>query len=1211
MAFFRKSHRSSKPNFRASGSRNWLLSELEPRLLLAGDAGAAVVQAATTSPAADSATSIATVAPTDLVLVDAGVEDLATLAAAIPAGAEIVMIDSASGGIEQVTTILSAHKNLRSVHLLCHGSEGVLNLGNESIRESNLVQHQASIATWRQAMKPGGDLMIYGCDVAAGPDGVRFVNRLASIAGVDVAASNDRTGNANQSEHADWDLEYRVGQIESTGVLLASQLKAYEAHLAIEIFAAGTTGDERMEVLVRGQVVDAFTMQGTNADARQFRRFTVDINNVDPGDIRLNFTNDLYNPAAGIDRNLRVDRIVVDGVTLQAEDPSVFVDGIFVPGQGIVSGNLESEYIFANGYLQFASDGNPGGANGSNIEVALSGDTGTESAQLLIDGSVVATYNNISTSGQLFSFQADNTVTADRVRVQFINDAFNPGVFDRNLNVDFLRIDGQTFQTEAATTFSTGTWLPADGVTAGFRQSETLTSNGYFQFLAVNDPSGGGNAGSFSLVTSEITVTEGRGSVTLQVQRVNGSDGNASIDFFTASDSAIEGQDFQSNSGRLFFANGETVKQFTVNIINDGVGEATENFTVRIDNAIGADLLAPRTSIITILDDDSGLPRFESFGSAAELNLNGSASVTGGQLQLTGASNQQAGSAFYNRPIAVDSNTSFQSSFTFQLGGGSGEAGADGFAFVLQNSAAGSDAIGRNGGYLGYDTIGRSLAIEFDTSQNTWDIASDTISVVVNGQVTSELLETVSPFNLNNNTLYHAWVEYNGNTNALAVFVSPTSEKPVFAVLKTQIDLAPIVGDQAFVGFTAGTFNRPNYHRIGSWDFTLDTPFGDPPLNPSGTVVEQDLYTGLNQPLAVAWSPDGRNLYIAEKGGVIKVARDRSTQASVAIDISGMVNNLQDRGLVDFALDPNFQSNGYIYLLYTYDPPQVFDNVGNTFAGPDGRGNRAGRLSRFTLDASTGFTSVVSGSEVILLGKNSTWNNFNAFTDSTDNFGERQGGQVNGVFVEDFINSDSRSHTVGSLAFASDGSLFVSVGDGASFSRTDSRALRVQDLNSLSGKVLRINPATGQGLSDNPFFDGNANSNRSRVYQLGLRNPWRLTIDPRTDRLFIGETGLGSYEEINTGGAARTSGGLSTKGPKASTVARPATAICLKPERSTPPSTRHRPRSHCNTKTDPTRSFSATSYSTPTWEFSSRATCSTTTCIAESFATPTSVPTGN
>ncbi|MGB7325301.1 MAG: DUF4347 domain-containing protein [Rubripirellula sp.] len=1098
------------------------MNELEPRLMLAADAAVAVCHAGGGEVAAPSPTGGQTDASSSqhLVIIDSGVEDVAALLEAVPADASIVMIDQAESGVDQITAAIASHQGLKSIHLLSHGSEGKLQLGNETLSSANLGQYQNQIKSWRSSIAAGGDLVIYGCDVASGSQGISFLAQLASMSGADVAASNDRTGTATSNHFADWDLEYQFGNVETSGLLISNRLDGFTGQLAIQIFAAGTTGDELMELEINGQVVDTWSVQGTDAQNGQFFSYVADVDGVDINDVRINYVNDLYDPANGIDRNLRVDRVVVDGVSYEAEAPSVFADGVW-DGSQITSGNMQSEYLHTNGYFQFSGDG-PIGGNGSVIEVSLRGQYGGESAQLLVDGSVLQTFSGLSTNTQVFSVQADGTVTADRVRVAFINDQYTPGGIDLNLEVDFIRIDGQTFQTEAATTYSTGTWLQEDGIQPGFRQSEVLHTNGYFQYLASGDPTG--NPGSFSLVTSEIVTVEGQGAITLEVRRLGGSDGAASVDYLTAADSATAGEDFQATSGRLFFADGETVKQFTVNILDDGISESTESFSVRIDNPIGADLLAPRTSIVTILDDDSGLPRFESFTSATDLALNGSASISGTQLQLTSTGARQAGTAFYNSPISVSSNTSFQSSFTFQMGGGAGTNGADGMTFLLQNSAAGLSALGRAGGYLGYDTIGQSVAIEFDNYNNGGDIAANTVAVVINGDTRNAFAEVVSPFDLNNNTLYHAWVDYNGETNTLAVFVSPTAEKPVFAVLKTNIELDSVVGNQAYVGFSAGNYDQTNYHRVGSWNFSLDTPQGDPPVNPTGSVVEQDLITGLVQPLALDWSPDGRNIYIAEKGGVIKVARDGSSSASVVLDISAKVNDVQDRGLIDFTLDPNFQSNGFIYLLYTYDPPEVFDNVGDANAGPDGRGNRAGRLSRFTLDASTGFTSVVSGSELVLLGTNSTWDNFNGFVDSTVSLNEPQGGRENGQYIEDFIVSDSRSHTVGSLQFASDGNLFVSLGDGASFNQTDPRALRVQSLSSLAGKVLRIDPSTGQGVSDNPFYDGNPNSNQSRIYQLGLRNPWRLTLDERTDQLFIGETGLGNYEEINTGVAGTNFG---------------------------------------------------------------------------------------
>ena len=759
MAYRPSSRRSSN-----SRSRNWLLAELEPRLMLAGDAGAAIVQAASL-PTAAVTSNVA--AATDLVIIDNGIDNAAALMSAVPSNAEIVLIDSSQSGIKQITQAIGSHQNLRSVHLLCHATDGALIVGNESISNENLGEHRDSIAQWQQSMTADGDLLIYGCDLASGTEGIRFLNQLASIAGVDVAASNDRTGASNEHHHADWDLEYRIGQIESIGILATSDLQSFQEQLSIEIYAAGSTGDELMELEINGQIVDTWFVQGTDAEEGRFYPYVVNTNNVNVDDIRINFVNDLYDPATGIDRNLRVDRVVVDGVTYQTEDPSVFATGTFVDGQGITSGNLESEYLNADGYFQFSSSG--GGGNGSNIEISLRGHTGSESAQLLIDGSVVATYDNISTSGESFFFEGDGNVTADRVRVAFINDSFTQGQ-DRNLDVDFLRIDGQTFETEASTTFSTGTWLPADGVQSGFRQSETLHSNGYFQFLAGDDNPGGDDAGSFSLVTSEITVIEGEGSVTLEVQRIGGSSGSASIDYFTAGDTAVAGQDFEATSGRLFFADGEFSKQITINLINDGVAESTESFAVRIDNSSGSDILAPRTSSITLLDDDSGLPRFASFNSAAGLTLNGSASVENGQLELTNTGVQQAGTAFFNSPVSVNSQTSFQSSFTFQIGGGSGLGGADGMTFLLQNSPAGLNGLGRAGGYLGYDGIGQSLAIEFDTSKNGWDQSADSIAVVINGNPANAFTEVESPFNLNNDTLYHAWIDYNGENQHLGRF---------------------------------------------------------------------------------------------------------------------------------------------------------------------------------------------------------------------------------------------------------------------------------------------------------------------------------------------------------------------------------------------------------------------------------------------------------
>jgi glucose/arabinose dehydrogenase len=228
---------------------------------------------------------------------------------------------------------------------------------------------------------------------------------------------------------------------------------------------------------------------------------------------------------------------------------------------------------------------------------------------------------------------------------------------------------------------------------------------------------------------------------------------------------------------------------------------------------------------------------------------------------------------------------------------------------------------------------------------------------------------------------------------------------------------------------------------------------------------------------------------------------------------------------MDIAIHPDFENNPYVYLLFTYDPPEVFDNVGNNLAGPDQNGNRAGRLIRVTANAGNGYQTAIAGSEVVLLGLNSTWDNFNAFANSTFDFTEPPAGILaDGTNLQDFIASDSESHTVGALAFGNDGNLFVSIGDGTSYNRVDPRTVRVQDIDNLSGKILRIDPITGDGVADNPFFNGDADANRSKVYQLGVRNPFRMTVDSATGRLYIGDVGWTNWEEINSAEAGANFG---------------------------------------------------------------------------------------
>jgi glucose/arabinose dehydrogenase len=332
----------------------------------------------------------------------------------------------------------------------------------------------------------------------------------------------------------------------------------------------------------------------------------------------------------------------------------------------------------------------------------------------------------------------------------------------------------------------------------------------------------------------------------------------------------------------------------------------------------------------------------------------------------------------------------------------------------------------------------------------------------------------------------------------------------------------------SLVGVDSGTLLFPRTARIDIIDDELpEYGTAEPPLTSPYTVTETNVFTGLSQPMALEFSPlDGNQVYVAEKGGVVSVYDlAAGTRIGTLFDIRDKVNETNDRGLLDIALHPDLANNPYLYAFYVVDPPETVGRFGND--GPDGQGNRYSHVVRYELDADTNYQTIVDGSEVILLGaagQSLSDISGNGAVDSTSssNAGLRDSeiDPDTGTYKTDYLKVDSLSHAGGSLAFGPDGALYVSVGDGTSYNLTDRRSVSVQDIDSLSGKILRVDPITGQGLADNPFVTeagGNLDANAAKVWQLGFRNPFSMGFDD-DGQLFITNTGWTNFESIFTGG---------------------------------------------------------------------------------------------
>ncbi|WP_052317442.1 PQQ-dependent sugar dehydrogenase [Caldilinea aerophila] len=264
--------------------------------------------------------------------------------------------------------------------------------------------------------------------------------------------------------------------------------------------------------------------------------------------------------------------------------------------------------------------------------------------------------------------------------------------------------------------------------------------------------------------------------------------------------------------------------------------------------------------------------------------------------------------------------------------------------------------------------------------------------------------------------------------------------------------------------------------------------------------IQEEVVAGLKLPTSFALAPDGR-IFITEKAGRVRVFHRGELLSEPFIDITGEVNDYASRGLMGIAVDPAWPRRPYVYLAFVYDPPEIKDR------NPSGA--RVSRVIRLTAD-SKDLNKALPDSGVVLVGKNS----IARYVGNPDQ-GDAEPFSCldeNKQHVRDCIATEGDAHTVNMVTFGPDGALYVAVGDGIVNSKGNPRAL---DINSLNGKILRVDPDTGKGLRSNPFFDGDPDSNRSKVFALGLRNPFRITVDPRNGRVIIGEVGNQKWEEIN------------------------------------------------------------------------------------------------
>jgi glucose/arabinose dehydrogenase len=255
----------------------------------------------------------------------------------------------------------------------------------------------------------------------------------------------------------------------------------------------------------------------------------------------------------------------------------------------------------------------------------------------------------------------------------------------------------------------------------------------------------------------------------------------------------------------------------------------------------------------------------------------------------------------------------------------------------------------------------------------------------------------------------------------------------------------------------------------------------------------------LDQPLFVASAPgDDTRLFVAEKGGAVRVLVDGVLQEQPFINITPNVTNQGERGLLGLAFHPNYAQNGLFYLHHS-----------------SAQNNGDGVIAEFSVDPN---------------------NRSVANPDSRRN-----------ILV--FADDPEANHNGGDITFGADGFLYIGMGDGGGGNDNHGQTGNGQNLQSLLGKLLRID-VNGRDVNNaysippNNLAAQTGQNALPEIWAYGLRNPWRFSFDPCTRDLYIADVGQTTLEEVDflpsTAVAGTNFGWRIMEGPNC----RPNDAVC-------------------------------------------------------------------
>ncbi|ASJ70625.1 DUF4347 domain-containing protein [Granulosicoccus antarcticus] len=283
----------------------------------------------------------------ELVFVDSRVEDYETLIQDIRTSTDssrtidVMILDPTRDGVEQIAEILTRYESLDAIHIVSHGDEGTVQLGDTWLSNKTLSSYTHQLASWSDALSQDADLLFYGCDLAGSDSGKALIASLARLTDADVNASSDRTGSANLG--GNWNLESRTGDIETTVAFSTEARQKWQGILAsftvdtLLDTADATPGDGIAEdaagnTSLRAAMEEANALGGAHTISLGAGTYTLSLG-------ELEIDSDITLTGAGTDQtfisgdelsrviNIASGTVTLSGLTIQDGDAAVSAGG--------------------------------------------------------------------------------------------------------------------------------------------------------------------------------------------------------------------------------------------------------------------------------------------------------------------------------------------------------------------------------------------------------------------------------------------------------------------------------------------------------------------------------------------------------------------------------------------------------------------------------------------------------------------------------------------------------------------------------------------------------------------------------------------------------------------------------------------------------------------------------------------------------------------